>query len=171
MGRPTPHARFPVPGLTHANRCETGPACEDGNRSDHSSRQNCYVRFRAENESPPRTPKSTAEFRNGENLANSSKTSEARTSPVAFEVTRRRRRRDFVHFVELFSTSRTQERRGWDSNPRATFAAAGFQDRCLQPLGHPSIPFSSTVKGKGPSRFLSTSPPGQSPNSAPDRGG
>jgi hypothetical protein len=29
-------------------------------------------------------------------------------------------------------------RRGWDSNPRATFAAAGFQDRCLQPLGHPS---------------------------------
>jgi site-specific DNA recombinase len=30
-------------------------------------------------------------------------------------------------------------RRGWDSNPRATSAAAGFQDRCLQPLGHPSI--------------------------------
>ncbi len=29
-------------------------------------------------------------------------------------------------------------RRGWDSNPRATLAAAGFQDRCLQPLGHPS---------------------------------
>src|SRR5579875_3459362 len=29
-------------------------------------------------------------------------------------------------------------RRGWDSNPRATCAAAGFQARCLQPLGHPS---------------------------------
>jgi hypothetical protein len=33
---------------------------------------------------------------------------------------------------------KTRWRRGWDSNPRATFAAAGFQDRCLQPLGHPS---------------------------------
>ena len=29
-------------------------------------------------------------------------------------------------------------RRGWDSNPRATYAAAGFQDRCFQPLSHPS---------------------------------
>src|SRR2546423_2053786 len=27
---------------------------------------------------------------------------------------------------------------GWDSNPRGTCAPAGFQDRCLQPLGHPS---------------------------------
>jgi hypothetical protein len=26
-----------------------------------------------------------------------------------------------------------------DSNPRETFAAGGFQDRCLQPLGHPSV--------------------------------
>jgi hypothetical protein len=31
-------------------------------------------------------------------------------------------------------------RRGWDSNPRGTFIPAGFQDRCLQPLGHPSKP-------------------------------
>lgn len=30
-------------------------------------------------------------------------------------------------------------RRGWDSNPRGTFIPAGFQDRCLQPLGHPSM--------------------------------
>jgi hypothetical protein len=30
------------------------------------------------------------------------------------------------------------QRMGWDSNPRATFAAAGFQDRCIQPLCHPS---------------------------------
>jgi hypothetical protein len=29
-------------------------------------------------------------------------------------------------------------RMGWDSNPRGTCAPAGFQDRCLQPLGHPS---------------------------------
>ena len=27
---------------------------------------------------------------------------------------------------------------GWDSNPRWTCAHAGFQDRCLKPLGHPS---------------------------------
>ena len=32
-------------------------------------------------------------------------------------------------------------RRGWDSNPRGTFIPAGFQDRCLQPLGHPSRSF------------------------------
>ena len=30
-------------------------------------------------------------------------------------------------------------RMGWDSNPRWTRAHAGFQDRCLKPLGHPSI--------------------------------
>ena len=29
-------------------------------------------------------------------------------------------------------------RMGWDSNPRGTCAPAGFQDRCLRPLGHPS---------------------------------
>jgi site-specific DNA recombinase len=29
-------------------------------------------------------------------------------------------------------------RMGWDSNPRAACTAAGFQDRCLKPLGHPS---------------------------------
>ena len=29
-------------------------------------------------------------------------------------------------------------RRWWDSNPRLTCANAGFQDRCLKPLGHPS---------------------------------
>ncbi len=30
------------------------------------------------------------------------------------------------------------KRMGRDSNPRWTFAHAGFQDRCLKPLGHPS---------------------------------
>ncbi len=29
-------------------------------------------------------------------------------------------------------------RMGWDSNPRDPCEPAGFQDRCLQPLGHPS---------------------------------
>ena len=29
-------------------------------------------------------------------------------------------------------------RKGWDSNPRWTCAHAGFQDRFLKPLGHPS---------------------------------
>ena len=30
-------------------------------------------------------------------------------------------------------------RKGWDSNPRYPCGHAGFQDRCLKPLGHPSI--------------------------------
>src|SRR5580704_1427849 len=29
-------------------------------------------------------------------------------------------------------------RMGWDSNPRCACTHAGFQDRCLKPLGHPS---------------------------------
>ena len=29
-------------------------------------------------------------------------------------------------------------RMGWDSNPRYACTHGGFQDRCLQPLGHPS---------------------------------
>jgi hypothetical protein len=32
---------------------------------------------------------------------------------------------------------------GWDSNPRDAFTPAGFQDRCLKPLGHPSNLMSS----------------------------
>src|SRR5258708_6137722 len=31
-------------------------------------------------------------------------------------------------------------RKGWDSNPRYPCRHAGFQDRCLKPLGHPSGP-------------------------------
>jgi hypothetical protein len=53
--------------------------------------------------------------------------------------------RAFLHLVGFFSTSETQERRGWDSNPRGTFIPAGFQDRCLQPLGHPSKPYKSST--------------------------
>ena len=30
-------------------------------------------------------------------------------------------------------------RRGWDSNPRYGYPHGGFQDRCLKPLGHPSV--------------------------------
>ena len=30
-------------------------------------------------------------------------------------------------------------RKGWDSNPRYPCGHAGFQDRCLKPLGHPSV--------------------------------
>jgi hypothetical protein len=29
-------------------------------------------------------------------------------------------------------------RRGWDLNPRGALTPAGFQDRCIQPLCHPS---------------------------------
>src|SRR5689334_14860569 len=34
--------------------------------------------------------------------------------------------------------SRNSWRKGWDSNPRYPCRHAGFQDRCLKPLGHPS---------------------------------
>ena len=54
----------------------------------------------------------------------------------------------FLHLEDFFSILETQVRRGWDSNPRGTFIPAGFQDRCLQPLGHPSKPYkSSTLHG------------------------
>ena len=36
---------------------------------------------------------------------------------------------------------------GWDSNPRCACAHAGFQDRCLQPLGHPSAKPGSPISG------------------------
>src|SRR5689334_20691537 len=35
---------------------------------------------------------------------------------------------------------------GWDSNPRGICIPAGFQDRCLKPLGHPSIADESDTK-------------------------
>ena len=45
--------------------------------------------------------------------------------------------------ISLPDDAETARRTGWDSNPRAAFATAGFQDRCIQPLCHPSgrIPF------------------------------
>jgi hypothetical protein len=36
-------------------------------------------------------------------------------------------------------------RKGWDSNPRYPCRHAGFQDRCLKPLGHPSVAVTSTI--------------------------
>ena len=42
---------------------------------------------------------------------------------------------------------------GWDSNPRDPFRPAGFQDRCLQPLGHPSV--AGTSKGCRRDRLVS----------------
>jgi hypothetical protein len=44
-----------------------------------------------------------------------------------------------------FSAVQTVWRRGRDSNPRYPFGYAGFQDRCHQPLGHLSGPFSFTI--------------------------
>ena len=39
---------------------------------------------------------------------------------------------------DLGKTCGRSWRMGWDSNPRDALTPAGFQDRCLQPLGHPS---------------------------------
>ena len=49
--------------------------------------------------------------------------------------TRRKRARCANQFDYLF---KELWRRGWDSNPRYGLPHAGFQDRCLKPLGHPS---------------------------------
>src|SRR6266496_3932077 len=50
----------------------------------------------------------------------------------------------------LPATANNRERRvwrmGWDSNPRGACAPAGFQDRCLKPLGHPSAIVLSALK-------------------------
>jgi hypothetical protein len=50
-------------------------------------------------------------------------------------------------------------RRGWDSNPRWTCAHAGFQDRCLKPLGHPSETVPRGASGRPSSRFVRIAPP------------
>ena len=86
----------------------------------------------------PARSKSTAKIRNGEKFANSSEFCQTRPSPVALQSPESHTRRVLLHLVGFFSTLETRVRRGWDSNPRGTFIPAGFQDRCLQPLGHPS---------------------------------
>src|SRR5690606_33078403 len=40
--------------------------------------------------------------------------------------------------VNSVPTQGLKWRMGWDSNPRRHHCLAGFQDRCLKPLGHPS---------------------------------
>ena len=42
-------------------------------------------------------------------------------------------KRVFAGFISM------KWRMGWDSNPRCACTHAGFQDRCLKPLGHPSV--------------------------------
>jgi hypothetical protein len=98
----------------------------------------CYAGRLAVEKLVLKTPKSTAENRNGENLRERHRILQMDIYPVDSELTKLRTRRDFVRFDGDFATSRTRVRRGWDSNPRGTFIPAGFQDRCLQPLGHPS---------------------------------
>ncbi len=49
--------------------------------------------------------------------------------------------RECCYSVDIYVFILTQKavwRMGWDSNPRDGLPPAGFQDRCLQPLGHPS---------------------------------
>src|SRR4029077_13963383 len=52
-------------------------------------------------------------------------------------------------------------RMGWDSNPRDPCRPAGFQDRCLQPLGHPSDKSDQILSEWPESKMLSlaTQPP------------
>jgi hypothetical protein len=51
------------------------------------------------------------------------------------------------HFAHSTSKLPTVEplllfwRKGWDLNPRTAFTVGGFQDRCHQPLGHPSVSY------------------------------
>src|SRR6266576_5157736 len=46
-------------------------------------------------------------------------------------------------------------RKGWDSNPRYPCRYAGFQDRCLKPLGHPSKPLISLTETNSEERAKS----------------
>ena len=54
-------------------------------------------------------------------------------------------RAPFYHFAFNIPENKIVQalewRREWDSNPRYGFPYGGFQDRCHQPLGHPSAGF------------------------------
>ena len=55
---------------------------------------------------------------------------------------------DFPPFITYFwmmldANGKKHWRMGWDSNPRDALTPAGFQDRFLQPLGHPSLRLNS----------------------------
>src|SRR5262249_10688646 len=47
-------------------------------------------------------------------------------------------------------------RKGWDSNPRVSCPTAGFQDRCLQPLGHPSTAVTSALSDTATTNVVAT---------------
>lgn len=49
-------------------------------------------------------------------------------------------------------------RKGWDSNPRYPCRHAGFQDRCLKPLGHPSSSLLMSEGGRNCKPFAGTRP-------------
>jgi hypothetical protein len=53
-------------------------------------------------------------------------------SPVAFELTKRRTRRDFVQFFRDFNASRTRVRSESNSNFQATYAAVCKPSRILK---------------------------------------
>lgn len=39
----------------------------------------------------------------------------------------------------VYLSDTSYQRKEWDSNPRMRVSIGGFQDRYLQPLGHPSV--------------------------------
>src|SRR3569833_2333290 len=54
-----------------------------------------------------------------------------------------------------------QKRMGWDSNPRYPYEYAGYQDRCLKPLSHPSGSLQARFKRTSKAAYLE-SPAAQS---------
>ena len=64
-----------------------------------------------------------------------------------------------VYFRETTTKPLICWRKGWDSNPRYPCGHAGFQDRCLKPLGHPSNPLKSFSSSKRRVRPLPRLPP------------
>src|SRR5437773_10543524 len=67
----------------------------------------------------------------------------------AFDCAQEVTRTKLIHYINGFW------RKGWDSNPRYPCRHAGFQDRCLKPLGHPSVAaVSSTWGGRDQERSV-----------------
>ena len=73
----------------------------------------------------------------------------------------RRRAKNGVKLVSItremgVRSSVLKWRKGWDSNPRYPCRHAGFQDRCLKPLGHPSSSRRSGTYRKPPANAMRT---------------
>ena len=60
-------------------------------------------------------------------------------------LTKRKKRRCVVRFIEIGSSEMRKWRAGWDSNPRRACTLAGFQDQCIQPLCHLPVAVSDHV--------------------------